>query len=220
MYFYNIEETMIVKYKVNLNVTRLRNIKKQIIKKCSNPIFNSYETTNPPIQFDYPNITNYKLVKSDDKKFQVSYDLYNVPYLVTLIKKLLLGNTNVISEIQNYQEFPSMEDPYVNEKYQILLSKLYDKEDIKIYGAEENKQKRIVLLKELENLLSTYENKRLNNIKHDMVDRYRIKTLECIDLKFIKSISLKDFIELQCFFYNSDDKEMCEDLQKILKKGN
>lgn len=222
MYFYNLEGTIIIKYKVDLNITRLKKIKQDIIDNCSEINNKSYETTNPPL-FNHKYIKNYKKEKTNKKDFEtksdiylVSYDFYNPPYLVTLIDELLLGNTIVINEIKKYKENFCIDNSNIQEQYKELLSKIYDKEDIKIYGAiqdESEKERRKVLLKDMESLLTKYQNQ-----KKPLIDEYRLQVLECINLKVLKSIPLDNLLEVQNFFSDSTEQTLNKNLYKILEK--
>ena len=224
MYFFDLDETIVVKYEVEINNEKLKKLKKEIIKKCSMIEHKSYETINPLSQFNFYYMKNYKKEKTNKKDFEtkkdiylISYDLYNPPYLVTLIDELLLGNTSVINDIKNYHESFSINEPSINDKYKKLLDLLYDPDYVKIYGVPENqeeKRNRVKLLKEMEDLLTNYKNKKINNSKEKNIDDYRIEVLDCITMKQIETISLESLVKIQRFFDKSNEKS----LNKTLKK--
>lgn len=226
MYFYDLEDITIVKYEVKINISELKKLKKEIIKNCSRIVHKSYETTQFPNVF-LNNIKNYNSQNTGRKDennndiYLVSYDLYIYPYLVTLINELLLNNMSVINELQEYQEIYSIEQMDINGEYKKLLDKINSKEDIKIVGtneSEEDRKKRKQLLKEMEKLLTNFENQNSINSKSTEIDKYRLKVLNCIDLKKIGNLSLKTFIEIQDFFTDSTEKVLNKNLIKILNR--
>lgn len=226
MYFYDLEDITIVKYEVKINISELKKLKKEIIKNCSRIVHKSYETTQFPNVF-LNNIKNYNSQNTGRKDennndiYLVSYDLYIYPYLVTLINELLLNNMSVINELQEYQEIYSIEQMDINGEYKKLLDKINSKEDIKIVGtneSEEDRKKRKQLLKEMEKLLTNFENQNSINSKSTEIDKYRLKVLNCINLKKIGNLSLKTFIEIQDFFTDSTEKVLNKNLIKILNR--
>ena len=227
MYYYDIEDFEIVKYEVELNIEKLNLLKIQIVNECSEIVHKSYETVNPSSHFNQSYIKNYLAQKTEKKDennndiYLISYDLYNVPYLVTLIDSLLNGNTSVINEIQNYKECFSIENSEICDTYNTLLNELNSVEDIKIYGVQENmedKSKRKDLLKQMEELLTKYQSERKVSYDAKKIEKYRERVLNCIDFKLVKRISLKKFIEVINFFEHSSKKELSGNLQKILKR--
>ena len=228
MYFYNIEETMIVKYEVELNYIKLKELKKEIINNCSLIIHKEEESTNSIILFDTVYMRNYRSIKTNKKDFKtkksihlVSYDLYSPPYLVILINELLKENFSVINEIMNYKENFSIEEPEIRERYNELVNELYDPDYVKIYKnpvQEEEDKNRIILLKELEELLTNYQNKKIENSEKTNVDKYRLKVLECIRLKKINSMPIEALTMIQTFFDESKEKTLNKTLNKMLKR--
>ena len=197
----------------------------QIINECSEIVHKSYETVNPSSHFNQSYVKNYlaqKNTKKDENNndiYLISYDLYNVPYLVTLIDSLLNGNTSVINELQNYKECFSIENSEISDTYNTLLNELNSIEDIKVYGAEENIEDKINrknLLKQMEELLTSHESKRKKFYNSDKLNKYRLLVLNCINFKLIKKLDLKSFIEVQEFFQCSTHNELSKNLQKIL----
>jgi len=224
MYFYNLEGTMIIKYKVDLNVTKLKKLKQEMINNCSQITNKTYETIET-LLFDSQYVKNYKRENTNKKDFDtnkdiflVSYDLYNPPYLVILIDQLLLGNTIVINKIKKYNEIYCVDNSFIQEQYQNLLSSIYGEEDIKIYGEhpdETKKERKKQLLKEMEKLLNMYETQNKNN---DLIEGYRLQVLECINLNVIKTISLNMLFDIQDFFNDYTEQTINKDLYKILQK--
>lgn len=228
MYFYNIEGTMIVKYEVKLNYPKLKELKKEIIDNCSLIEHKTEESTNSLILFDSVYMRNYRSIKTNKKDFKtkkniysISYDLYNPPYLITLINELLKENFSIITEILNYKENFSIEESEIKNRYNELLNELYDPDYVKIYKnpvQEEEDKNRIILLRELEELLTNYQNKKVENSKKNNVESYRIKVLNCIKLKEIKKYPIEMLIELQDFFDESNEKTVGKTLNKILTR--
>lgn len=226
MYYYEMDELNVIKYKFDLNINKLNFLKKQIIKDCGKIIHKSLETTNVLNYFNNRYVNNLEVhiteKKDDNNKniYLVSYDLYNVPYLVSLIDRLLNKDISAINEIINYKESFSIENPEISEDYNILLDEINSKDNIKIYGIKENpnkKLKREKLLKKMEELLTDYELKTVNNYDNEKINKYRKLLLESINIRPIKTLNIKEFIEVQSFFLDSKQSELSNNLKKIIK---
>lgn len=228
MYFYNVEGTMIVKYEVQLDYRKLKELKKQIIDNCSLIEHKKEESTTAIIYFNSGYIKNYKSEKTNKKDFKtkrniysVSYDVYEPPYLVYLINELLKENTSVITEILNYEEIFDVEESKIKNKYDELLKKIYNPDYVKIYKnpvPEQEDKSRIDSLRELEKLLTDYQKEKEENNKKTNIEKYRMDVLNCIFLKEIQKLPIEYLSFVQNFFSESTEKTLDKTLKKILTK--
>lgn len=228
MYFYNIEETMIVKYKVQMDYKKLKGLKQEIIEKCSLIEHKKEESTSSIIRLNSMYMKNYKSEKTNKKDFKthkciysISYDIYTPPHLVDLINELLKENFSIIPEILDYKEYFNIEQSEIKDRYNELLNELYDPDYVKIYKdpnpKPENPNRR-EMLREMEKLLDDYQKKVEENSKKTKVDDYRIKVLNCLRLKEVKQYPIAMLAELYDFFDESTEKTVNKTLNKIITK--
>ncbi len=224
MYFYNLEGTMIVKYKVKLDYKRLKELKFKIIDNCSLIEHKKEESPSAIIRLNSAHMKNYKSEKintKDEDIYSISYDLYYPPHLVELINELLKQNFSIIPEIIDYKEYFDIDYSIIKDRYYELLNELYDPDYVKIYKdpnpKPENPNRR-EMLKELEQMLTDYQNKIEENSKKTKLDEYRIKVLNCMRLQKVKQYPIAVLSELYDFFDESTEKTVNKTLNKILNK--
>ena len=137
MYYFKHTKDGIEKYNVTFKKEQLEIIKYEIIKKCGVLVHREYDGTIGPDESNIFRIRNFSKKDLDIKNnqneelYHYSYDEYLYPYLVTLIKRILKGDSKALQEIMQYNnnlEKPSIEDIcFNNDKELLLIDEYYSK---------------------------------------------------------------------------------------------
>ena len=162
----------------------------------------------------------HKIVDECGEITHKSYDSTNYTKLVTLINKLLKGETNVIIDLRN----PTPEEKLDKEK--IMLEKIDAKQqELKTASTPIVMKGKIKDLEEcLKELKQIESDKELNkNRKSDL--EYYPEVLECITLKEIERIKVTSLVELNelyeklvLFFKPTTSMGISQDIDKKLYK--
>ena len=184
MYYYEYYDDYAIKYKININMLKLAEIRKTIIEKCSYITHECYNTTSIPTQLDKEHfknfskrrinvITNSKIVNSYSYEYVVEYDYYHHPKLISLIDSLFKGNTDVINYLNDIKY----------DKSEIILDN--PKEIIKELKNENPKEfnSKFKIIMDYQNiLLKIYEDEKLNKNKKE-INSYVSRILNCITVE-------------------------------------
>ena len=221
MFFYCIENECIIKYKINLDESKLKELRREIIENCSTIIHKVYETCAlPKDRYNYEKIRNYREKKigvheyrdflPDEDIYLVEYFYYEHPRLVTLIEELLKGNTSVIRELKN----PKIEN--INEE-EIILNE--QKEIIEILNNNKSNDitKQLNLLKENQKKLEDYKKKKELNQNQISEVLYYDRVFNCIKLEELSRIKLKHVLDIQEFLLDSNIETLDLECNKILQ---
>jgi len=223
MYYYKKKGKDIIKYEVKIDEESLSKIRFQIIQNCSHieHIKNSVTDRMRPNEFDYEHIRNYKekyigrieyndFYSMPEDGYEVEYDYYNHPPLVSYIDNLLNGDTSAIEQIEKFKDETIDKEKEILDEQQEIIKKLNNME-------EKNKQNQIYLLnKNQEKLLEYYKEKELNK-NQVPASRYKRKVLNCITLEELEIIPYKTVLEVMRFLASCSDKKMECGLNKVLK---
>ena len=221
MYYYCIENEDVIKYKVTLDKEKLKELRNEIIVKCSEISHIHEETVGLPNYNDHEHTRNYKkkfLRKVDKGDFYgttvdvylVDYDYYEHPLLANHIRYLLNHDASIISQIIN----PEIEK--IDEE-QIIMEE--QKQIIELLNNEKNNDitKQLELLKENQEKLKEYKAKKELNKNQVSVEPYYKKVLECITFNEVNKVALKNILEIQEFLSDSNSLTLDENLNKVLK---
>lgn len=221
MYYYKKEGINIIKYQIRLNEEILKKLKTEIILNCSTITHHHYKTTNTPNYFDWEHIQNYKQKKvgvieyndfysQPEDEYLVDYDYLEHPPLVGYIDDLLKGNTSVIEKIEKMKDEILDKERIILVEQQTIIQKLSNTNN-------KNKQQLIDLLNESQKkLLEYYKEKELNK-NQVPVSKYKNKILDCILMEEVEKIPLKNVLEVVNFLYESNNKTIENNLNKVLK---
>lgn len=215
MFYYNTDGEYIFRYKVEIDLEKIKQLREEIISKCSVVEHRNYESINVPKTEDFKYIKNYKQTKIGEKPaidiysedqdiYSFDYDYYNYPVLVLLIDKLLLGDTTVIDDIKNPKEFDVEDIDFVISEYKNMIKELNEENDIFITVNKLNSK-----LKRLE----TYKQNKPLNKDRISVKKYYPKVFECIKLQLDYKIKLDLYLEMQ----NKIEILGDDNLKKVLK---
>ena len=231
MYYIERQNDELVKYEVKIDTTELKKIRHKIISECGEITHRSYDDTKYPNIHDYTHIRNYrqkKIGRTDPKDFFSSaediyhfeYDEYKDTKLVTLINRLLNGETSVITELKN----PTSE--VKDDKKKVLLSKIKEVQEALQMASNSiiMKEKIKILESYLKQLKELEENQLLNqNRKSDL--EYYPQVLEYIILMEVSRMPLNRleqfnslFEELEIFFTDAKEKNINPKINKELYK--
>lgn len=221
MYYYKEENEYIIKYDVKLDEKKLKELKLEIIEKCSYIIHKHYNTTKTPNYFDFEHIRNYKekflrwieyndFYSSDEEEYEVEYDYYEHDDLVKYIDLLLHGDTSSIDLIMNLNDKKYNKEKSILKKQRKIINKLYNDNDNDI---KSELDELISIQKELEEYKKEQE---LNKNQISSLD-YKDKVIECITLNEIARLLIEDVNKYQIFFDIDKDNVKSKSLRKILK---
>ncbi len=217
MYYFINNGEKIEKYEVSFDKQQVKNLKDTIIDKCSFIEHQEFQSDYYPMFSDKKIIRNFQstyIGKQDyfeetREVYSFSYDRYNPPYLVLLIDKLLNDDTEVISEILNYDVSPKES---IEDKINLVNKEFMEIDSENIYAKK-------LKLKELENLLKV---KQLNQ-NQQTIDIYYQQLLELISFDFVESIDINELHKIEKFLGiklldNSIFNEKNGEILKLLKK--
>jgi len=221
MYFYKIENDEIIKYQVCLDEETLKKLRSEIIERCSLIKHIKQVTVSLPNKYDYEHIRNYseKFIRKVDKddfygtvydEYLVEYDYYEHPLLVSLIDRLIKGETKVIGEIENYKIDNIDYEQILLEEQKEIINKLSDIDSKKI-------SEQIELLNINQEKLLNYQNQKILNKSQISVNDYILSVLSCIKQTKIISIPLNYIINVQTFFQDINNININNELNKVLK---
>lgn len=220
-YYYCQKKEFINKYQIDIDEKVLKELRKEIIEKCSKITHRNYKTTNEPNYLHDEHIRNYKskelgmisfndFFSPDQMEYLVDYDYYEFSILVTVIDDLLKGNTNVIDDLKN----PEFLNKYENNKENLKDTNL--KEEI-------NKLIEKGLYEEIDELIQTKTaDLILKKQEKFVLEKYYVtKINEYIKLTLHDQITTKKLLEIKDFFSSYEPKQnVSNNLVKLLKKDN
>ena len=221
MYYYKKKGKDIIKYEIEIDEEKLKQLRVEIIFNCSTIIHKNYKTIDTPNYFDWEHIHNYKetkigIVERNDfystiqDEYLVDYDYYKHPQLVNYIDELLKGNINIIEKIEKLKDEVIDKAKIILEEQQKIINKLNNTDN-------KNKQELINLLNESqEKLLEYYKEKELNKNQVPS-SKYKRKVLNCITMKEIGTMPYKTVLEVQKFFISNSESNIKNNLNKVLK---
>lgn len=221
MYYYEIIEDFVLKYKISLDEKELKELRFEIIENCSHIIHKRYRTTKTPNQFDYEHIRNYHekrvgtieyndFYSFPEDEYLVEYDYYEHPPLVALIDSLLKGDTSSIDKIKKSQEEKVDEEEILLKEQQRIIENLNNIEDKKI-------DKYLSELNDIHEKILKYQKEKQLNKKQISVNNYIEKVLNCIKYEEIGRFSLETILAVRRFLDNSQESTMTSELNKVLK---
>lgn len=180
------DDKNINKYKVTILYDELKKIRKEIIDNCSEISKKECMGAVEPLSYVNSEIRNLSKNKVETLKntFHFTYDLYEYPYLVLLIDRLLNGDVEAITEIRNMDM--TKEKDIIIDRIETTLK------EIKALDSERKEQKLI----ELNNLID----KLRVNISQKSVYEYYYKVQSVIKINFISSILISDLVKMEEFF--------------------
>lgn len=221
MYYYKKEDNEIIKYQVFLEEESLKKLRSEMIERCSLITHKCYRTTQTPNKFDYEHIKNYHekkigIIEYNDfysmpeDEYLVEYDYYEHPLLVSLIDRLIKGETNVIDEIEKYKVGNIDYEQILLQEQQEIINKLsninYEKINEQIELLNKNKEK-----------LLNYQKQKILNKNQISANNYIPIVFSCIKQTKIASIPLNSILDVQIFFENSNNVNIENRLNKLLK---
>ena len=223
MYYYKKKGKDIIKYEIVLDEEKLRQLKLEIIEKCSYiKHINSRETSfTISYRIDFKHVRNYneKFIRTieyndfysqPEDEYLVDYDYYEYPILVSYIDEILKGNTSIIGKIEKLKDKNMDKENIILEEQQKIINKLNNPDN-------KNKQELINLLNESqEKLLEYYKEKELNKNQVPS-SKYKRKVLNLITMKEIGTMPYKTILEVQKFFISSIELNKENNLNKVLK---
>lgn len=236
MYYIEQIDNQLIKYEVELDVEKLKELKKQIINDCGRIEHKSYDGTSDSSEFDYLHVANYSKKKigchePNDDLFYSSQDIYHFDYdyyhdteLVSIIDKLLNGETNVIFNLmykivgQQPLEYLEQLEQEVKNKIVELNKEMTTADNMVIVKIADRIKNLSSQLKEIE------KNKELNkNRKSDL--EYYSDVLECVKLEEVARIEVSTIEEyntlhkkINSFFISANSTSINQDVDKELYK--
>ena len=207
MYYFQINNDYIDKYKVNVDIAKLTYIYNQLIEKCS--FIESISATKESIEeikhTDDYNVKDYHYKMLKNGHYELQYKRYNKCELAKIIEIIFRKDIKGIYKLFEY-------NPLSKEELNTLkineLSNKIDKID------NTNPKEKIKLLKEMEFLLKKIENnKNQKDEKSYLEDAKKLITFE-----YIQTLKISDYELINNFF----EKELNNNIsnKKLIKKEN
>lgn len=229
MIYINQEKDELVKYEVEIDIEKLKELKIEIINNCAEIKHRFYEDSKFPNYHDLLHIRNYnfEFIKTEyfnntrtlpQNIYKFEYDEYIDPILVTIIDKLLSGDTTAIKKLDNPKENKKCHDkPEFASQFQLLEHLL----------SIETKKERIeelqTLKRNFEKIQESYELDEKLNLDRKPILEYYKKVKECIAFTEISRVNIVELEEVLSFFENVSDKNLDQNintnkmLQKLIK---
>lgn len=191
MYYLSFKNKELLGYKINIDEEKLKELREEIIEKCSIVIFTIKEVEKPLEWENDEHIRNYKQVKVDMDKniderndyYIVQYDYYQFPDLVNYVDMLLNNDIKAISLIKRIPENIYQLERKLNKQKQLIFQK-----------SKEENANMLELIDELfkidTQLAECYKNKTLTQ-KQLLEISFKKKVLECIQIEKTKFSSKK-----------------------------
>lgn len=186
MYYLSFKNKELLGYKINIDEEKLKELREEIIEKCSIVIFTIKEVEKPLDWENDEHIRNYKQVKVDMDKniderndyYIVQYDYYQFPDLVNYVDMLLNNDIKAISLIKSIPENIYQLERKLNKQKQLIFQK-----------SKEENANMLELIDELfkidTQLAECYKNKTLTQ-KQLLEISFKKKVLECIQIEKTK----------------------------------
>lgn len=207
MFFFQKKENQIEKYEITFNKEELEKFRIKVINDCSEIKHHKYEANRDLMIFNPLIIRNYKsekkgYIESHDVYseseiiYQIEYDEYVFPYLVSLIDRLLKEDAMVIDEIL-YPDYSLENIPIIDRINQVSME--LDKIDnLKVYEKK----------KKLEELIKLIDLQKLNSTQKSVHDYYDFLK-QMLSINLIDTLPIKDFNRVKDFF---EDKNISKDI--------
>lgn len=231
MYYIEQEDDELVKYEVEIEEDKLKKLKGEIVKECGEIKHRSYDGITGPIVFDYIHIKNYHEIKigrteSNDDLFyppeyiyHFEYDEYKDTKLVTIINRLMDGDTNTILELKNPQPEEKVdEEKQIKEQIAKLHSEMSNADNLAIIRISDKVNSLVQQLKKI-------EQDKLRNLNRKSDLEYYPPVLECITLKEVARIKIETLEEFnllskeaEAFFALTTSEKINPDINKELYK--
>lgn len=209
MIYFEKNDKEIKKYEVQFDRKKVKEIREEIIDKCSLIEHKEYESDYAP--YDYTYIKNFaEPVAVGEMEYDTeirtvylySYDLIIPPQLVKLIDRLLNGSESALDDIKNYNTST------IDELGKQIKKKSEEFDRI----SNEDIKERIKKLKEIDALLS----KQKLNINCQPIEPYYNRLLALITEELIDSIPLQNIERVESFLnVNLTSKIKIKDKQRI-----
>ena len=198
MYYIEQQEDELVKYEVKINVSELMLLKHKIVTECGKIIRHSYNNTCFPEYNDYTHIRNfrYEKVGVTEKSvdiYHIKYDQYEDTKLVTLIDKLLAGETKVIQELKNpISNIKVDEEQKIIEEIKKICDEIKSADTISIINLTEK------LGEYSQKLKQEQQSKMLNRDRKSDLEYYEetLSHIELIEISRIKLDKIEKLISL------------------------
>jgi len=236
MYYIEQIDGELIKYEVELDEERLIELKKIIINECGRIEHKSYDGTNGPSRFDYLHIKNYfekrigRTETNDDLTnppqdiYHFDYDYYHDTELVSIIDKLLNGETNVIFNLmykiggQQPLEYLEQLEQEIKNKIIELHKQMPTADNMGIVKIADRIQDLSSQLKKIE------KNKELNKDRKSDLEYYS-DVLECVKLEEVARIEVDTIEEfnllykkVNSFFISTNSTNINQEVNKELYK--
>lgn len=209
MYYIKEEKDELVKYKVDIDTDKLKELRETIVVECGKVTHHSYESTHGPNQFDY-RIQNYKetfigikeyndFLSPCEDIFKFEYDEYEEPHLVKVINEILSGKTSsipLLDEKSTYNDIETIDKEIEDQinKINLILTK-----GTKIKAEE---------LEEESKILKALQEKQNLNADRKLPIEYYEQVKNCIKLIEISRIKISVVEEVNSFFKKIDSKNI------------
>lgn len=200
MNYFKYGDETIEKYRIEFDREKMEEFKERVINECSEITHCEYDGTKEPHKSNGIHIRNYTRKEigfraSDDcfdpnykMWYHFSYDEYKAPYLVTLIRELLLDDASVIDKI--FEPDYSIEGRTLNERIK-ESSDAIDRMD------NTNPDLKIVALQKLQKL---YKQAKYNENQKPVQEYYKMLQ-GMITLELVDTISTET-VKQVCDFYD------------------
>lgn len=213
MYYYKENKKNIEKYEVSFDSEKLKELRSEIIEKCSKIThkceiviapFGKYFKDEHIKSLKYEKLRSYTIEDFygdfEYDEYKIEYLYYTFPKLVDLIDKLINGYISVIDEIFNpiIDEIPNKEKILLEEQNK-LIDSLSKKKNGDI-------DKELDLLKESQKKLKEYVEEKKLNKNQVSEDEYYPKVQCLITLEFIATIDKQIIVDAFEFFNGNTEK--------------
>ena len=209
MYYYLQEKNEIKKYKINIDINKLEELRTEIINNCSYLFHREYRSTILPHNKDFKRIKNYTYKKigvreytdgPDEDLYLISYDEVEYPTLVSLIDRLLKNDFSVLNEIYLDEE----------EKQNLFDKKIKDIEnEIAVLTSKREYLKVKEKISEMENII-------LESKKNSERRQYYERVKNLISFELIDTIRIEEINRVRKF-YEQELLETRKDKSLILQ---
>lgn len=199
MYYFEQENNEIKKYKISYNKKEIESLRLKAINNCSEIIHKNDRSSGRLTREsadDKLKIRNYKeeyLGWEEDRwgersVYELTYDEYNFPYLVTLIDRLLNNDVNVLIEIFN-PDFSKENIVTIDEMVKRMMKELDEMDNL-------DRKRKKAKLDELQSLLE----KAQSNKNQESVAKYYDELQKLIVIEYMDSIELDSVIRIASFY--------------------
>ncbi len=212
MYYFEVKDNQVIKYVLELDEEKLKELRVEIIEKCSYITHHChYASKDFEVREEFRNVTWIKanVKEFDDTSvedhYSIDYDFYHFPLLVSLIDDILGYDIKAVEKIKRLKSTPNKEEEFLKEQRLLLLS---------LSG---NQEEDSLAFKKLQDKINTYyESRELNKNQISEVF-YQNQVLSCIHIKKVKVLPLDIVLEVKNFL---SDVSISKDdaIKQLIKK--